>query len=119
MSYAAQTPQRPLPGGFPQTSASGRYQTGTSRPTFPRAGSNPAFQQPQNVPQNAPQQSVQSSQQNGQVAVKSKTRTLDPIARASKTVDETLDQESRYPELDTYLGRKCPKHPNLFLRLVS
>ncbi|MCJ1419694.1 hypothetical protein MMC32_006050 [Xylographa parallela] len=105
MSYAAQTPQRPLPGGFPQTPAPGRYQSGASGPAFPRAGSNPAFQQSQNVPQHATQQPAQSSQQNGQVAAKSTTRTLDPIARASKTVNETLDQESRYPELDTYLGQ--------------
>ncbi|MCJ1390312.1 hypothetical protein MMC18_003170 [Xylographa bjoerkii] len=105
MSYAAQTPQRPLPGGFPQTPAAGRYQTGPARPALPRAGSNPAFQQPQNVAQNGTRQPVQSSQQNGQTITKPATRTLHPIARASKTVNEALDQESKYPELDTYLGQ--------------
>ncbi|MCJ1288076.1 hypothetical protein MMC26_007429 [Xylographa opegraphella] len=105
MSYAVQTPKRPLPGGFPTTPASGRFQTGALRPVFRQAGSNSAFQQSEIVLQNAPQQQAQSSQQNGQVAAKPTTGTLDPITRASNTINETLDQDSRYPELDTYLGQ--------------
>ena len=111
MSHATQTPQRPLPGGFPQTPAAGRYQTGLSRPAIPRAGSNPVLQQPQNGSQNGAQRSAQSSQQTGGTVTKSATRTLDPIARASKMVNDILDQEEMYPELDTYLGRKYTPRP--------
>lgn len=31
---------------------------------------------------------------------------LKPIDRAAKTINETLAQETKYPELDSYIGRK-------------
>lgn len=34
---------------------------------------------------------------------------LKPIDRAAKTINETLAQETKYPELDSYIGRK--PHP--------
>lgn len=128
MSYAAQTPQRPLPGAYVQTPGAIRYQTGPSRPSFPRTASNQSFQQPQNALQQPRQP---SQQQSGQVAPAPTTETISPIARASRTVNETLDQESKYPELDTYLGRgyiclryeiaadmfKRAYHPNTMSRL--
>ena len=96
------TPQRPLPGAYIPTPAVSRYQTGPPRPFFPRTGSN---QQPQNGSQLA-QPTQQPPQQQGQVAAKPANEILSPIARASKVVNENLDQELRYPELDTYVGRE-------------
>ncbi|MCJ1478533.1 hypothetical protein MMC13_007213 [Lambiella insularis] len=102
MSHAAQTPQRPLPGAYVQTPAASRYQIGPSRPSFPRAASNQSLQQPQNALQQ-PQQP--SQQQSRQIAPTPATETISPITRASRIVNATLDQESKYPELDTYLGQ--------------
>ena len=31
---------------------------------------------------------------------------LKPIERAAKTINETLAHDARYPELDSYIGRK-------------
>lgn len=36
--------------------------------------------------------------------------TLKPIDRAAKTINEVLALETKYPELDSYIGRKPPSY---------
>ena len=103
------TPQRPLPGAYIQTPAVSRHQTGPPRPVFSRTGSN---QQPQNGPQ-LTQPAQQPPQQQGQVAARPANKILSPIARASTVINENLDQELRYPELDTYVGREYILQPHV------
>ena len=110
MSSVAQTPQRPLPGAYLQTPTVGRYQTSPANPLFSRAPA--GLQQPNRSVQISSKAVTQPSQQsgqpnqNGQFEARSATETVNPITRASKSINETLDQELRYPELDTYLGRR-------------
>lgn len=107
MSFAVQTPQRPLPGAFLQTPATSRYQTVTiGQPDFRSDGS---MSVQNNAPSNftqAPAQQLQQSQQSTVAAAQSGPDSLRPIERAAKTINETLVQEARYPELDSYVGRK-------------
>lgn len=105
MSYAVQTPQRPLPGAYVPTPVVSRYQTGPPRPSFPHPSSNPSYQQSQNGLQSTQMVQQQPPQQRGQVSTKPPTETLSPIERASKVINETLDHELRYPDLDTIVGR--------------
>ncbi|MCJ1235625.1 hypothetical protein MMC14_003596, partial [Varicellaria rhodocarpa] len=91
----AQTPQRPLPGAYIQTPAASRFQ---SRQPFARTPSSSAQQQ------NASQSIQQQSRQNARPTAKSPAETLAPVDRALRTINDTLISESRYPELDTYLG---------------
>ncbi|KAL8938397.1 MAG: hypothetical protein Q9211_003227 [Gyalolechia sp. 1 TL-2023] len=76
MAYAPQTPLKALPGAYFQT---------------------PAHQS-------------QALSQRGQVAQtgaqKPNVEDVQPIGRAAKAVNEALLEESRYPELDNYIGRK-------------
>lgn len=95
------TPQRPLPGAYVQTPApSLNYQSGlSSRPGAVTA-------QSQYGSQGQSQALTQQRQQNGQVAGRPAAEELRPIERAARTINQTLEQESRYPALDTYVGRK-------------
>lgn len=100
MAFTAQTPQRALPGAYIQTPA-------------PKLGHLPQpnfrFQAASLIPQNGshvrnqvlapPKQSV--ALEGG----KSSGDTLKPIERAAKTINETLASETKYPELDSYIGR--------------
>ena len=51
-------------------------------------------------------QALSKQPQQMQTTGKPATETLKPIERAAKTINEMLNQESRYPELDNYIGRK-------------
>ena len=96
-----QTPQRPLPGAYIQTPAhslvnrAGQFNQPTYRPNAVTSqlshGQSAAL--------------TQQKQQAGQVAGSSPAEELKPITRAARTINETLDQESRYPELDSYVSR--------------
>ena len=101
---AFQTPQRPLPGAYIPTPAVSRYQSGPSRQPFSRA--NAPLSQAQNASQPPQQAARQSSGQAMQGTAKPTAEALAPLDRASKTINETLELESKYPELDTYVGRK-------------
>ncbi|KAF2188726.1 nucleoporin-domain-containing protein [Zopfia rhizophila CBS 207.26] len=72
------TPQRPTPGAFINTPA-------TTRPGFFRAASTQQQPPPAPLPAQAP--------------------TLTPIERAARTINDTLGRESRYPDLETYVGQ--------------
>ena len=97
-----QTPQRPLPGAYIQTPAHGLANK-PGQLTQPNFRPNAITSQ---LPQDQSQALTQQKQQTGQVAGASPAEELKPITRAARTINETLDQESRYPELDSYVSRK-------------
>lgn len=97
-----QTPQRPLPGAYIQTPAPG-LTTKAGQLTQPHFRPNAIPSQ--NASQGQSQALTQQKQQTGQVAATSSLEELKPIVRAARTINETLDRESRYPELDSYVSR--------------
>ncbi|KAL8702477.1 MAG: hypothetical protein Q9201_004349 [Fulgogasparrea decipioides] len=103
MSYTLQTPQKPLPGAYIQTPAVSRFQSLQSRPSNSRLNSGAPQQQYGRQHQSqALTQQGQASQTGGQ---KSDAKDLQPIARGAKAVNEALSEESRYPDLDSYVGQ--------------
>ncbi|KAE8354090.1 Non-repetitive/WGA-negative nucleoporin C-terminal-domain-containing protein [Aspergillus coremiiformis] len=96
MSYPnltpALTPQRPLPGAFFQT------------PGPSNAPSAPVFS-PKPATASAEQPSPASLPKLPPAASKSKSQTLSTEERAARTVNDTLTQEARYPDLDSYLSQ--------------
>ncbi|KAE8314295.1 Non-repetitive/WGA-negative nucleoporin C-terminal-domain-containing protein [Aspergillus transmontanensis] len=86
------TPQRPLPGAFFQT------------PGPNNVPSAPAFS-PKPAPAPAEQPSPASLPKLPPAASKSKSQTLSTEERAARTVNDTLTQEARYPDLDSYLSQ--------------
>ena len=96
-----QTPQKPLPGAFIQTPApSSTYQPNLISQANDRSSVVVSQQQ------YGLQGQGQQRQQPGQVLGRSQQDSLKPIERASRTINETLTQESRYPEIDSYVSRK-------------
>ena len=97
-----QTPQRPLPGAYIQTPAHGLVNQGgqVNQPNF-----RPNTITSQNASQGQSQALTQQKQQTGQVVANSSAGELKPIGRAARTINETLERESRYPELDSYVSR--------------
>ena len=104
MSFTVQTPQRPLPGAYLQTPAPSRFQSGQIAP--PTFGSNLASSTQQDGSQVQNQSLASSAQQLNPEGGKPPVETLKPIARAAKTINEVLTLETKYPELDNYIGRK-------------
>lgn len=84
-----------MPGTYLQTPATAVAQ---DAPFFsPRATAAPVEQQqasPGTLPKLPP------------AASKDKIQTLSTEERAARTINDTLIQESRYPDLDSYLSRK-------------
>ena len=110
LSAVPQTPQRPLPGTYIQTPARGlNSQSGQIGQSNLRPGSISSRQQYGS--QNQSQSLTQQRQQTGQIAGRSSQEELKPIERASRTINETLNQDARYPELDSYVSRE---YPNLY-----
>ncbi|KAF2763081.1 non-repetitive nucleoporin [Pseudovirgaria hyperparasitica] len=79
------TPQRPMPGNFAQTPAPSRPATQSTR--------NQLISQPVSTTQISQQLTTSSNSQ------------LTPIERASKTVNDYLDRDRRYPELERYIAQ--------------
>ncbi|KAI9800855.1 MAG: hypothetical protein M1825_003638 [Sarcosagium campestre] len=103
MSFGPQTPQRPLPGTFLKTPAASR-QVSASNPTDPFGPLYPS------LPKSNDQITISkdASLPLGQPAPAPTTtegETLKPIERAARVINETLIQESRFPELDSYVGQ--------------
>ncbi|KAA8646885.1 hypothetical protein EYZ11_005975 [Aspergillus tanneri] len=86
------TPQRPLPGAYFQTPAP------SNAPNAPTFSSKP-------TPAAAEQPSPASLPKLPPAASKSKSQTLSTEERAARTVNDTLAQEARYPDLDSYLSQ--------------
>jgi nuclear pore complex protein Nup155 len=89
---AFQTPQRPLPGAFFQTPAASRFGPAPPQPQF-----HPVRQSSQQPPQQNPQQLQQQAPL---------TRSLQPVQRAARTINEILQKEANFPDLDSYVRRK-------------
>ncbi|OJJ42697.1 hypothetical protein ASPZODRAFT_76215 [Penicilliopsis zonata CBS 506.65] len=100
-----QTPQKPLPGTYFQTPAASTVQNGSLFGARPGpAGPSPA-----------PQASAASTLPTGAAAaalpkvppaaLKSKSQTLSTEERATRTINDTMAQEARYPDLDSYLSQ--------------
>ncbi|PKY04421.1 non-repetitive nucleoporin [Aspergillus campestris IBT 28561] len=88
------TPQRPLPGAYFQTPAPNN--ASSAQPLFAAKGAAPPAEQaasPAALPKLPP------------AASKSKNQILSTEERAARTVDDTLAQEARYPDLDSYLSQ--------------
>lgn len=106
MAFIAQTPQRPLPGAYIQTPALNRFQSGQIPQSNFRPNTAPSIQQHGAQAHTQTQVLVPETQQ---VTVDRGTTPVDrlkPIDRAAKTINEILAQETQYPELDSYIGRK-------------
>jgi len=94
MAFTTQTPQRPLPGTYFMTPALTRPQASSViQPPLFRSNSGSSLHGTSDIGQTAPTAPVAS------------TEVLQPIERAARTINETLAQEARYPELDNYIGR--------------
>ncbi len=101
MAFTAQTPQRRLPGAYIQTPA-------------PKSGQilypNFRFQAAPSIPQLGSHARSQAlappKQQVAQEGGKTAGETLKPLERAAKTINDTLALETKFPELDSYVGRK-------------
>ncbi|TVY13810.1 Nucleoporin [Lachnellula arida] len=88
MSYPVlQTPQRPLPGAFFNTPAASRFPP-PRQPVFTTGGL-------QRTPSN-PQDGLQPP-------APSKSHSLQPIQRAARTINEVLQREASFPDLDSYV----------------
>ncbi|EKG15569.1 Nucleoporin [Macrophomina phaseolina MS6] len=89
------TPVRPLPGAFAFTPAATR----PAQPVF-RVGTAPVNPPPQpqqpvvSAPAPAPPTAAPVAQQQPEIK---------PIERAARTINDTLTQEARYPDLDSYI----------------
>ncbi|KAL8813920.1 MAG: hypothetical protein Q9223_006823 [Gallowayella weberi] len=102
MPYTIHTPQKPLPGTYIQTPVANKLQPFQSRQST-------SLSQQQNGLQQQGQalsQQAQSAQNTGQ---KTENQDIPPIERAAKIVNEALSEESRYPDLDSYIGRESPE----------
>ena len=100
-----QTPQRPLPGAYTATPATNRI-SGAPPPRQPLFGSASGAG---NAAPRGLQQSGQTGAQAqgpGQAPSQPVEAILSPVERAAKCINDTLIQESRYPELDNYVTRK-------------
>ncbi|KAK7523652.1 non-repetitive nucleoporin [Phyllosticta citriasiana] len=94
MNIGPATPQRPLPGAYFATPGPGGR---PAQPVFGRAPTAPANPAPQ--PQLAPVAAVAPVAQQ-QLHTQPE---IQPIERAARTVNDTLTQEARYPDLDSYI----------------
>ncbi|KAI9775046.1 MAG: hypothetical protein M1839_001598 [Geoglossum umbratile] len=94
MAFTTQTPQRPLPGAYFMTPALSRPQAGPAiQPPLFRSGSGSSLHGSADIGKTA------------STAPVAPTEVLQPIERAARTINETLAQEERYPELDNYIGQ--------------
>ena len=106
MSFAVpQTPQRPLPGAYVQTPAHGlTSHTGQIGQSSPWSG---ALSPPRQYGSQKESQVIgQPRQQNRQIITGESQEGLTPVERASRAINETLNHEKQYPELDSYVSRK-------------
>lgn len=98
MAFPIQTPQRPLPGAYFASPAGNQASAPIPRPQFGiQRDPPPASGAQSNVATVGTQPSATGTEE-----------LLSPVERASRTINDTLLQELRYPELDAYITRKLP-----------
>ncbi len=102
MSFAVQqTPQRPLPGAYIATPAQNRQQQPINIQPLAFSSTTSAVQShAQQTPYLPPVQQSRATGSSG---------TLKPIERGARTINQTLGEETNYPELDSYVGRLYPQ----------
>ncbi|KAH8804905.1 putative nucleoporin [Xylogone sp. PMI_703] len=110
MSYPSlQTPQRPLPGAYLQTPAASRFQGGAPPPRQPvfrsqsftgQQGGVGGSSSSQNTAVGVAQQPHLQTPGSRQVAA---SPPLQPIQRAARTINEVLQKEASFPDLDSYV----------------
>lgn len=99
-SFLPETPQRPLPGTFFTTPAASRFPTAPQQPIFSQA-LDPRRRQSTSAP----------STGRDQVApVTTQKQVLAPTQRAARTINEVLQREAAFPELDSYVRREVVQH---------
>lgn len=108
MAFAAmQTPQRPLPGAFFNTPAASRFDTRAPPPPIFRTQLQSYSGAGGAGPPGASNTGVQQQQQHvDQLRQQSQSRTLQPIQRAARTINDILLREANFPDLDSYVRRK-------------
>ncbi|KAI9798741.1 MAG: hypothetical protein M1833_004571 [Piccolia ochrophora] len=104
MSFILETPQRPLPGTYFSTPAAHRESSALSaRPDAFRSSS---INYPMLSRTSSGRQEIQSStNQPTSQAAPNVVDTLKPVERAARTINQSLAQETRFPELDSYVGQ--------------
>ncbi|KAI9811499.1 MAG: hypothetical protein M1826_003170 [Phylliscum demangeonii] len=99
MASIMQTPQRPLPGAFLTTPAR------TRDPTLaPQAAASGSVLYP-SLDASASQLSKVQFSDAPAATVPVSLDNLKPLQRAAVTINETLNRETRYPEIDSYVGQ--------------
>jgi len=101
MAFMPQTPQRPIPGLFINTPAVSKF--APPPPVFRTSslsGQQPPPQQQQSSNTQQQQQQSSSPRQDSQ------SRALQPIQRAARTINEVLQKEANFPDLDSYVRRE-------------
>lgn len=94
-----QTPQRPLPGAFFNTPAPSRFGAPPPAPIFRQTSITSAQT-------SAPGRDATAQQVAPQSLPGLQNRPLQPIQRAARTINETLQKEANFPDLDSYVRRK-------------
>lgn len=106
MAFAGlQTPQKPLPGAFVQTPAPSRYQTGPD-PRRQLFRSQPSGGQQSNALQVQSSSPAQQLRQTSQSQTTTQAQPLLPVQRAARTINEVLQRDANFPDLDSYVKRK-------------
>ncbi|KAE8443895.1 hypothetical protein EG329_001304 [Mollisiaceae sp. DMI_Dod_QoI] len=92
MSFTA-TPQRPLPGAYFATPAASRF------------GQGPPIRQPSftSQPRQPPGPNPNDGQPNPQSRQPPPPQALPPVQRAARTINEVLQREASFPDLDSYV----------------
>ncbi|PNS16212.1 hypothetical protein CAC42_6319 [Sphaceloma murrayae] len=90
------TPQRKLPGGYVQTPAQSRI----SQPSIFRSNSSSAL-----ALQRKPSSGVLINQASQPSNTPQPAQNLTPVAIGARTINDALASESRYPELESYIGQ--------------
>ncbi|KAL1999413.1 hypothetical protein VTN02DRAFT_4543 [Thermoascus thermophilus] len=93
MSYPTLTPPRPLPGTYLQTPAASTIDNG------------PLFQSKASSASAGQVASPASLSRLSPAAPKSRNESISTRERGARTINDTLAQESRYPDLDSYLSQ--------------
>lgn len=96
-----QTPARPVPGVWPQTPAA---RPAAPAPSFQSPGT--PFSRPSLTP-NASSLALTTTSTSGPPAQTSirQPESLEPLERAARTINESLSNESRFPDVDSYLSQ--------------
>lgn len=108
MSSLVQTPARPLPGAFLQSPAArltpSSFQSPPARPS--RSALAPIQSSPRAVATISNPEHELQPQQSGPRRTSDSLQGPTPNERGARTINDTLLQESRFPELESYLTRR-------------